>query len=335
MRLILTFLALLGLAGCKTTSELAGNGPIVLSSNAVAAFDLYLESDGLAFAVDNRGQYSFYYYCVEVGCDEGRIIQTTIYECEQRSGRECSLFAIRDRIVWQNPGDWRSGRSGSSNTSVPPDDTSIVEVRAELEERGVWPLFQRAPGHKAVVVRFDQTTGSIRNFGYALGHHHVNTAIEAAHRFCTNDGLNSHTNECFIFGVNNRVYWPLDPFDIPADVLERMRADGERLPAYTGTRTGTMIVDSGDEIEIIATLEMTPGRTQFELSAADGTECRGTSRRQSSAQTFTFAMNCDGSSTVTGDGTYSRDGSVVRGVGTDYAGGSIDFYLGPDPGLLP
>ena len=118
MRFILLLLAGLVAAGCQTTSDLDGSGPIELSYSNRALFDRYLkERRPLAFAVavDGRSGAS-YQYCPDLACgSETTAPYRAIQSCEQQSnGVACKLFARKWKIVWEgytgDAGDERAKR---------------------------------------------------------------------------------------------------------------------------------------------------------------------------------------------------------------------------------
>lgn len=115
MRLFILLLAGLVMAGCQTTSDLDGSGPITLSTENRVMFDRYMkERRPLAFAIaiDGRSGAS-YRYCPDIACgSETTSPFKAIKSCERRSnGVPCKLFARKHEIVWQ-------GYTGDAGTGI-------------------------------------------------------------------------------------------------------------------------------------------------------------------------------------------------------------------------
>ena len=91
------------LAGCQTTSDQYGSGPLTLRASVKSGFQQYLKHLKPAhFAVSTDGRYYSYFYC-ETGCAAGSTSAIdAIKRCENRSnGVPCKLFARQRTIVWQ------------------------------------------------------------------------------------------------------------------------------------------------------------------------------------------------------------------------------------------
>lgn len=112
MRIIKTIgLVLLGgllLAGCKTTSDYYGKGPVNLSSRLTAGFEKYKSGGGPEFfAVSQDGRTYGWSYCSGgIGnCRGGGIPGfMAVNACERGSkGVPCKIFARGKQVVWDGP----------------------------------------------------------------------------------------------------------------------------------------------------------------------------------------------------------------------------------------
>lgn len=101
------------LAACQKTSDLYGNGSLILQP-VVAKYTLDIRSKGnvalesVFMAVDKHSRYLGYSYCPGEpnGCIDarGNIPGGTAVEVCNKDGKyDCALFAINNSVVWQGP----------------------------------------------------------------------------------------------------------------------------------------------------------------------------------------------------------------------------------------
>ena len=98
--------AMLVLSGCiNSADKFYGSGPLTLSNSAQQAFDKYLSySEPLAFAITTDGGGYYYRFCREYQCIFENSARSVIDGCEERTGRQCKLYANGKQIVWRFSG---------------------------------------------------------------------------------------------------------------------------------------------------------------------------------------------------------------------------------------
>ncbi|RED49687.1 hypothetical protein [Aestuariispira insulae] len=97
-----TLIVLVGgiLAGCQGNSAYYGKGPMVLSPNSQMHFEKYLTSNPSTFLVTTDGRNSYYRYCPDTAC-RTEPVTVGLYNCEKHYGKECRIYAVKDKVVWQ------------------------------------------------------------------------------------------------------------------------------------------------------------------------------------------------------------------------------------------
>ncbi len=114
--------SLLLLAACQTSNlSDVGSGPITLSPKIYGWFQAYVNKDPMVFAVSEDGKNAFYWWCIDATACPIRATErlNAIHRCETLYGGSktpCHIFAVRDKIVWQNPGAWEP-QSGSKTAA--------------------------------------------------------------------------------------------------------------------------------------------------------------------------------------------------------------------------
>ena len=90
------------IAGCKTTDEVTGRGPLSLSSQMRSWVGQFEGKEGLV-AVTYDGTSGYASYCPRVINCEGNSTPTSVVDyCEQRNGRKCGLYMVDGRVVWNS-----------------------------------------------------------------------------------------------------------------------------------------------------------------------------------------------------------------------------------------
>jgi|GEM_PF-6692575 len=93
------------LAGCQSTTEYVGEGPITLSPTVAAVYQVYREGDPKFFAITPDGAGYYHTYCPSWGnCLKGSP-GDVIRNCNEKLSKRgsCKLFADRDDVVWKGP----------------------------------------------------------------------------------------------------------------------------------------------------------------------------------------------------------------------------------------
>ena len=116
-RLVCIHIAVLLLAACGVPSKddgsvnFTGAGSIRLTSSALKSYEYYFRHrQGLDFVITEDGTRGFYSYCTSASsfqCADPDAIEL-LKHCEERTSSPCKVFARDKKIVWQNPGNWRT-----------------------------------------------------------------------------------------------------------------------------------------------------------------------------------------------------------------------------------
>jgi len=88
-----------------------GKGEINFSVSAMATFRYYTRQKMPGeFVVTKDGERGFYSYCTynpNTECRENTSEQLLAL-CRERSGKTCKVFATKGKVVWKDPGLWRT-----------------------------------------------------------------------------------------------------------------------------------------------------------------------------------------------------------------------------------
>ena len=110
-----------------------GLGELKLQSNVVDWFIKYLKGGygkkPLVFLVTTDGRHSYYWYCPAATCTPGNH-EKEIKICEQKTDKECKVFAKGRTIKWINEIN-RGGKQGKINSKW-----SDSEIKAKLTKLG-------------------------------------------------------------------------------------------------------------------------------------------------------------------------------------------------------
>lgn len=338
----LVFALLVILSACQGgAGGNVGSGPMTLSDEVYDAYQRYLENDPLVFAISDDGRDAFYYYCREVGCQPLRNVPDAIARCEERSGRDCKVFAIRDQVVWENAGEWRPYGAARTEALVGASDADLSAVAGTLsrvlENDPIFGRYSAAPGHRAFVVAVDPRTGKIIRRGYTFAYGSLETAIQAAGRFCRANAVGAVRDACRVYDVNGEVFWPTVPDKLTPDQLNRAAEAGAAMAPYEGLRRAAVEwADVGDE-DVIAAYTLDKGFFTFEVDFEGENfpgPCVGKGDARKTNGLLQFTMSCADGTTVLGSGTYTNNLRKVSLTGTDSKLRSIDIRIEQDH-LLP
>ena len=99
-KILIMMIAGLVLAGCKTTSDLYGTGPINLSPSVQGGFEKYQRAPAPGFfAVSPNGRSYGYSYCSSGSC-QPTLAQIAIDSCNKKSKEPCKIYAREKFVVW-------------------------------------------------------------------------------------------------------------------------------------------------------------------------------------------------------------------------------------------
>lgn len=320
MRFALAMAFMLVLA-CQTTSERVGVGPVKLSPLSFETFQIYLGRTPLVFVVTEDGADPYYIYCSEVGCDPNRAINEALERCAGRYGRPCKIWAIRDEIVWKNPGDWQPTDQEIISYSVerasraPRERLSHAERQlARMTQEEAYDAYLRAPGHKALAV-FYFHTGQILRWGYAYGLESPELAARVANERCMS-GLKlvgSVREACRIAEVNGIDVWPVHFTEITERQYQRAQLAPVASSLYSGERRVVVKEDGQSSLDMIIPYEASQGTERLFLPGpSDGKTCEFVSRPDTTNFERVFTMTC-GEERFSGQGTVSDSGATLKG----------------------
>lgn len=330
---------MLALVGCQTTGSHYGEGAIRLSGEVYRGFQTYLEGEPLTFAITEDGQNYFYYYCSESGCDPIRTNPQALYRCEQRHGRPCKIFAIRDQVVWKNPGDWQpaSLTRTARDKEVEARSTDPVErIRNELAGNESFQRYRHSPGHKALVAMVNETNGDVLFWGYSFGQTTATRAIEIAFDFCTGGHQSYRQVDCRVVEVNDEALWPAHKDELTPDQIHRVTAAGVQLPLLRGNRPISVVWSGGEDFSGDVDYAFGLGRITFEFDhGLEAQSCDGHANLGETLGKLDFELTCGDGGHVQGTGTYELSGRTVTLNGDDEAGNRVKIDVGPDPAHYP
>ena len=221
-------------AGCQTTEDYAGSGPITLAPHIEEHFQKYLgEENGYAYAVavDGRSGAGFV-YCKENVCSQGTDRRWSAIEtCEKFSkGVPCKVYAVRKEIVWNFGGEKPDLSSRNVDLGSPPQDRLHTErVWLNLEQRSAFRDYLKTlqRGEYPVGVYLTSDDGS---YAWQTGRR-AEAAVERAYKTalerCREHSKLPHT--CRVFAIGNR-----------------LAANGL---AVTGSTTNVMVPESSELVE--------------------------------------------------------------------------------------
>jgi len=134
MKKLLGILVLgLMLVSSPSNSGSIGTGELTLSESSVKWFIKYLRgghgNKPLKFLITTDGEWPHYWFCPVATCTPGGD-NTEIKVCEQKTKRECKVFARSRTIKWKN-GINKGNRESKFNSKW-----SDAEIRAKLTELG-------------------------------------------------------------------------------------------------------------------------------------------------------------------------------------------------------
>lgn len=105
--------ALLALLGCKTSEDVIGSGPLVVSDRITKFYrQEYLKKPGpWSFVISRDGSTANYVYCAEGigGCQGSTLLFHVLHRCEERAGQPCYLFDEYGHVVWKGPVTFADG----------------------------------------------------------------------------------------------------------------------------------------------------------------------------------------------------------------------------------
>lgn len=338
--LILSFILLL--AACQSgAGGTTGSGPVKLSDGAYRAFQTYVDNDPLVFAVTEDGRNAWYFYCLEVGCQPLRNVAEVISRCEARHKRPCKLFAIRDQVVWESPGEWRPGRAARLDAVVAASDADFEaigdKVADVLKDDLIFSRYDTAPGNRAFVIAVDPNTGKIIRRGYTFGYSSLEAAIRNAAGFCARGAGGNAEKACRVYDVNGERFWPTTAGDLSRDQMDRAAAAGAAMAPYEGERRAEVEWDGVGEENVLVSYTLDKGWIVFDL-AFDGDAfpgpCVGEGDARNTNGIFEFTMACADGVVVSGSGTYTNNLRRVSLIGTDSLGRAVDMRVKSDH-LLP
>ncbi|WP_147301007.1 hypothetical protein [Aestuariispira insulae] len=73
---------------------------MTLSNRTQMHFEKYLSSNPSTFMVTVDGRNSYYRYCPDTAC-RTEPVTAGLYNCEKFYGKECRIYAVKDKVVWQ------------------------------------------------------------------------------------------------------------------------------------------------------------------------------------------------------------------------------------------
>ena len=121
------------LVSSPSNSGSIGTGELTLSESSVKWFIKYLRgghgNKPLKFLITTDGEWPHYWFCPVATCVPGGD-RTEIKVCEQKTKRECKVFARSRTIKWKN-GINKGNRESKFNSKW-----SDAEIRAKLTELG-------------------------------------------------------------------------------------------------------------------------------------------------------------------------------------------------------
>lgn len=122
-------LALLTLVGCKTSEDVIGTGPLVVSERITKFYrEEYLKKPGpWSFVISRDGRTAHYAYCAEGinGCQGSTLLFRILQLCEERAGAPCYLLDENGYVVWEGPvtfGDGTTAGTWSDDDGVAARD---------------------------------------------------------------------------------------------------------------------------------------------------------------------------------------------------------------------
>lgn len=323
---------LLFLAGCQSTGSSYGEGAIKLSERAYRGFQDYLDGVPLTFAVTEDGQNFFYYYCMEFGCDPIRTNPKALYRCEQRHGRPCKIFAIRDQIVWKNPGDWVPEIVSQLDSNPTLVRSKVEEIHEALAGNETFERYRHAPGHKALVAMVNDENGEVRFWGVSYGHATVEKAIEVAHSFCSGGYQNNRARSCLVVEANDVDLWPMHMDDLTPAQISRSTKEGSSIPFLQGTRPISISWPGRDTHTGDLSYKFGLGRIEFNFGyGQSAVPCAGNAEIGEQLGNLSFTLSCKDGSQVAGEGIYALSGKEVVLNGEDQSGNTVSINVGPDP----
>lgn len=334
MRWIFATIASL-LAACQAAGGgNVGAGPVTLSEGVYRTYQTYLNNDPLVFAISDDGRHAVYSYCKGVGCEPLRDIPEAIARCEERSGRDCRLFAIRDEVVWNNPGSWRP-RSTDAKRAEADDllDAVVIEAGGRA--------YSDLPGHRALAVSVDSETLEIVSQGFAFGHGSARGAVQSALRSCALSAGLSYQDDrfwriCGLVEANGGKFWPRSWGQLSRGDFWTIQQNASDTPSYVGRRNVVIVLEGAEEIQTTADYEIVTGRMTFTFSPADVTgKCRGSVFRGWDASDTLFELKCDNTLSAKGTvfGKQFHRRMLMRGE--DSAGERVRIVLENDDAFEP
>lgn len=328
------------LGACQSISggSTVGSGPIQFSAETYKVWQRYLSRDPIVFAVTPDGRNPYYYYCREVGCEAPRYVTYVLTKCQERYKRECRLFAMRDQIVWQNPGNWIPPGVGSAEADASHrTDLEVVRIRNGLSGQPGYQRYRRSPGHKALIAMPPGVNGRTTAWGVAYGMASLADALLVAQNFCVGQtGRGARYVGCKIVEVNGETLWPLHKDDLTSEEMARLEQAGDELPAYRGQRPILITGPDGRVMSSELSYVMRTGQISFTFTdTASGVHCDGDARMKDAEANIEFEYDCGNGHAVSGEGRHSVTGKEVSLRGVDLNGKSVEVEVGPDPVLFP
>lgn len=115
--IVILFITAVMLWGCATTDSILpsradiGAGDIQFSVSSTATYRYYKDQkQPRDFVVTVDGERGFYTYCAtsrEIECRKNTS-ELLLDICTERTGKNCRIFAIDGKVVWEDPGQWRN-----------------------------------------------------------------------------------------------------------------------------------------------------------------------------------------------------------------------------------
>lgn len=158
-------IAIATLAGCKSTDDFVGSGPLTVSPHITDYYrEQYLKSPGPHyFVVSRHSRWAGYTACSNglVGCSGDGVIFSVLNRCEERAGEPCHILDKWGSVVWKGPvtfGDGTTagtrpddaGPSARDSAAVADEDTARLCTTA-LTYKGGQPAWRQSPVYRKEV----------------------------------------------------------------------------------------------------------------------------------------------------------------------------------------
>jgi len=321
------------LGGCVTNSlnERYGSGDIELSRAFNSKFAEYLDGNPLAFAVTADGYTSYsYYFCPEARCEISDYGWRAINDCEKQSkGAECSIYAVRDNIVWRGA----DGNNAGTIWSDLPAVTTLPSAQSEI------PLDEKS---RATIRKYNEAMKGNSRLHGALAVSLNNRVVYAFYAYKNPEQskkLSAHDaiwfceretgQECRLLALDRNSV--IDGASIETMLGNESVSTGTSTGQGIGGRSARAsdvrslaVLWEGNPAPQAGTIDLISGAIAF-----NGHNEATCTRVSENTQSLTWRVECSDGTTVEGVYKGLGDGKGSTGVGLDQNGKSVTFTVGP------